>query len=516
MDDFIMEEKVLDNNAKEFINNLIPSEELKPDSIEAVAKLPSFYSKMQECEKYFGTSYSEISHDIQNSIVLRRLQQMVNTLMLNPLWKERIEAAGLIEAPKSIEEWEQLPISDKDTTSKLLMGERPGLVVPLSYNGFEVVASGGTSSGTPSEIVYSLRELEDTYKIAGEFIGKHVLNKYLAGNDPKWVLTTLADYQMWSSGTMVGGVLQHIPGINYIGAGPVCKEVYQHILSYKGPKTIMGISQGIALLADLGADLDEEARKSFRVALYGSGLLSQSKQLELKKIYPNLEIMSYFAATQAETIGVQLSSESYLAAVPGLHFIEIVDENGHAVKEGEEGELVVTRLHAHEAPLIRFKVGDRMIRRPNIDEEHLKTQQFQFVGRSSDVIHLGDTQYPARQVYESLQREFEKAGVFDLNAVAKEIQFLNNRKDGVLYFIALADNPEGLNYKLKSTLGEEGTKNLFIKALAGALSIFNKGEANAKSIGKLQYDFKIKFVNKDSNEIYETNLGKVPLIRDIC
>lgn len=509
------EKKICDNTIKEFIDKLIPPIELKPNSIESVVKLPSFYSKMQECEKYFGTSYSEISHDIQDAIVLRRLQQMVNTLMLNPIWKERIKEAGLKKAPNSIEEWEKLPISDKNTTSELFMGSRPGLVVPLSYNGFEIVASGGTSSGTPAETVYSLRELQDTYKIAGEFIGKHVLNKYLAGDDPKWVMTTLADYQMWSSGTMVGGVLQHIPGINYIGAGPVSKEVYQHILSYNGPKAIMGISQGIALLADFGTDLEEEARKSFRVALYGSGLLSQSKQLELKRIYPNLEIMSYFAATQAETIGLQLSSESYLVSVPGLHFIEIVDEKGCAVAEGEEGDLVITRLHAHEAPLIRFKVGDKMIRRPNIDEPCLKTQQFQFVGRSSDIIHLCDTQYPARQVYESLQREFIDADILDLNDVAKEIQFLNNRRDTVLYFIASADDSEGLNSKLKNTLGEEGIKDLFIKALAGSLSIFNKGEANASSIKKTQYDFKIKFVNRGSDELYKTKVGKIPLIRDV-
>ena len=31
------------------------------------------------------------------------------------------------------------------------------------------------------ETVYSLRELQDTYKLAGRFIGAHVLHKYLIG-----------------------------------------------------------------------------------------------------------------------------------------------------------------------------------------------------------------------------------------------------------------------------------------------------------------------------------------------
>ncbi|NJL41802.1 MAG: hypothetical protein HC899_37860 [Leptolyngbyaceae cyanobacterium SM1_4_3] len=131
-----------------------------------------------------------------------------------------------------------MPVSDKSVMNEFFMGSRPGLVVPLSYGGFEIVASGGTSSGLPVEMVYSLRELQDTYKIAGEFIGEYVLGDYLAGDEPKWVATTLADFQMWSSGTMVGGVLQNIPGINYLAAGPVMKEVYQHIMCYEGRKRL--------------------------------------------------------------------------------------------------------------------------------------------------------------------------------------------------------------------------------------------------------------------------------------
>ena len=503
------------SSIEELVNQLITPAELAPSSIDEVTKLPSFFEKMKECERHYQTKYSEIDHSIQNALVLRRLQQMTNTLMLNPLWKKLIEQSGLREAPRNFEEWQQLPISDKGTMSDFFMGSRPGLVVPLNYGGFEIVASGGTSGGSPVEMVYSLRELHDTYKIAGDFMGQYMLRDYLAGNDPKWVITTLADYQMWSSGTMVGGVLQHIPGINYIGAGPVRKEVYQHLLSYKGPKAIMGISQGIAILTDLGVGLKEEARKSFRVALYGSGVLPHRKQLELKELYPNLEILSYFAATQAETIGLQLSSESYLAAVPGLHLIEIVDDEGRWVAEGEEGELVITRLHAHEAPLPRFKLGDRMIRRPNLDGPGLKTQQFEFLGRSGDLIHLGDTQYPAPPVYASLCRELKAADVFDLEALAHEIQFLNNRKMKTLYLIASVDDVDSLISRMEKMLGAERIRRLFIESLTNVLSIFNKGEANFNSLEKTGYSFEIKLVNRGSDEIHRTEIGKVPLIRDI-
>ncbi|NET03367.1 MAG: hypothetical protein F6K16_01240 [Symploca sp. SIO2B6] len=504
-----------EDSIEELVEQLITPEELKPSSIEEVVKLPPFFEKMKECERLCETTYSEIDHSIQNALVLRRLQQMTNTLMLNPLWKERIEQSGLKEAPRNFEEWQQLPISDKETMRHFFMGERPGMVVPLNYGGFEIVASGGTSGDLPVETVYSLQELDDTYKIAGQFIGQYVLPNFLTGNDPKWAINTYADYQMWSSGTMVGGVFQKIPNVNYIGAGPVRKEVYQHMMSYKGSKAIVGMSQTIGILGNFGIGLSEEARTSLRAAFYCSGVLPYRKQLELKEFYPNLEILSYFSATQAEAIAMQLSSESYLAIVPGLFLIEVVDDEGRWVAEGEEGELVLTRLHVHKAPLIRYKLGDKVVRRPNLDAPRLKTQQFEFVGRSGDTLHLTDTQFSAPRAYAALCHKLKAADVCELEALAHEFQFFNNRRESILYLIASVDDVFTLTSKMKNMLGEEGITRLFKESLGRSLSIFNEGEANPYYLEKTGYRFEIKFVNRWSEEIYRTELGKVPLIRDI-
>ena len=275
----------------------------------------------------------------------------------------------------------------------------------------------------------------------------------------------------------------------------------------------MGISSGIGILTDLGEGMDEAARHSFRVAMYGSGLVPNRKQVELKEMYPNLVIMSYFAATQAETIGLQLVPEGCLTAVPGLHLIEIVDENGQWVKEGEEGELVVTRLHAHEAPLIRFKIGDRMIRRAAIDTPSLKAQQFEFVGRSGDMIHLGDTQYSAQTAYDALCSELKST--LDLDKQAHDVQFVNHRKEKSLYLVATVDDVAGLTAKVDGELGEKGVKKAFIDALIGSLSLFNKGEANPLYLEKSGYRFSLKLVERGSAQLHLTTVGKVPLIRDI-
>ncbi|MCX4670923.1 hypothetical protein OG453_30220 [Streptomyces sp. NBC_01381] len=501
--------------ATELAHWLIPDWELRPESVEAVTALPSFASKLQECERVCQAPYSEVSHEVQEALVLRRLQQMVNTVLLNPLWRDRLRGAGTLQAPDSYEAWQRIPLSDKDVQRDFFMESRPGMVVPLTRGEFEIVASGGTSGGRPLEVVYALRELKDTYEIAGRFMGAYQLAQHLGGSDPKWLFTTLADYQMWSSGTMVGGVLQHVPGVNYVGAGPVTAPVLEHMFSYKGPKALMGISAGIGILSELGAGMRQESRESFRVALYGSGVLSQRKRVELQALYPNLSILSYFAATQAETVGLQLDAASpYLSAVPGLHFIEIVDENGRWVEEGEEGELVVTRLHAHEAPLLRLKLGDRMIRRPRTEGPGLKTQRFEFAGRTGDVLHINDSQYSAARAYASLRDELKAVEAVDLDAVAHEVQFVNNREGKTITLFVSVDDVLGMTYRTDTTLGPYGVQQVFVNALPRSLSLFNHGEANPASIEKTGYSFQLKFVPRHSAEIERTAVGKVPLVRD--
>ncbi|MCP2338451.1 hypothetical protein [Actinomadura rupiterrae] len=502
-------------SAEDLAARLIPDREMRPRSADEVAALPPFAAKLAECGRLAGVPYCEAPREVQDALVLRRLGQIVNTALLNPLWRERLHHFGVTSAPESLAEWERIPLSDKAVQRDMLMGARAGMVVPIERGGFQVVASGGTSDGLPLEVVYSLRELSDTYRIAGAFMGAYQLAPHLRGPGPRWLSTTLADYQMWSSGTMVGGVLASVPGVNYIGAGPVTPPVLAHMFSYPGPKALMGITGSIGLLPELGAGMPLPARESFRVAMYGSGLLPQRKRDELRAVYPNVSVLSYFAATQAECVGLQLDpARPELAAVPGLHLVEIVDEQGRAVPEGAEGELVVTRLHAHETPLLRLKLGDRMIRRPALDGPGPRTDLFEFAGRTGDVLHLNDSQYSAVLAHAALVAELRAATGIDLDRAAHEIQFHNHRESRVLVLLAAVDDAERMTAELDAALGPAGARPLFTAALPRALSLFNDREATPESIERAGYGFRLLLVPRGSAEIERTVVGKVPLVRD--
>lgn len=498
------------------LDRLFNAAEITPATIDEVIAQETFASKLKQCPALFGKPFHQIDLDTQNAIIFRRLQQMFNTLNLNPLWQERFRRSGVSETPQSFTDWQQLPITDRDTLHDFYMGKhREGVVVPLTHGGFEVVASGGTSGGLPIETVYSQRELHDTYEIAGHFMGNFVLPNFLQGDDPRWIITTLTDYEMWSSGTMIGGVLQRTPGVNFVAAGPMTEMVYQHVMSFFGPKAIMGMSRELEGLIPLGKNLPLESRESFRLAIYGSGIIQSKKIEELKALYPNLQILSYFASNQAEAIGMQLQPDAFLTSVPGLHLVEIVDANGKWVEVGEEGELLITRLHAKEAPVPRMQLGDRMIRRPDFQSVFLVAEQFEYAGRSSDILHLGESHYAARPVYTALCTILHHAGFVNIDGVSHEIQLQNDRKEKMLHLVVSIDDPEGHLAQLNRLFDELRMREFFIQALKQALPFFDQTEKHLLALDNIVYHFGIRFVAQESPEIHRTRVGKVPLIRDV-
>lgn len=73
------------------------------------------------------------------------------------------------------------------------------------------------------------------------------------------------------------------------------------------------------------------------------------------------------------------------------HWVEIVDGNGDAVAEGEEGRVLVTTLHNRVMPLIRYDIGDRAVKGPGACECGWDTPTLQaVVGRTADHFRLRD------------------------------------------------------------------------------------------------------------------------------
>jgi len=72
----------------------------------------------------------------------------------------------------------------------------------------------------------------------------------------------------------------------------------------------------------------------------------------------NIELYSTYASTEMSTAFAECEFQQGGHHHPELIIVEVLDEDNNPVKDGEDGELVITTLGVEAMPLLRFKTGD--------------------------------------------------------------------------------------------------------------------------------------------------------------
>lgn len=79
----------------------------------------------------------------------------------------------------------------------------------------------------------------------------------------------------------------------------------------------------------------------------------------LRRIYGR-PVVNEYGSCEAGLMAFECPAGS-LHQMHDSHYIEVVDDSGRPLSPGVPGELVVTALHSHAVPLIRYRMGDRAI-----------------------------------------------------------------------------------------------------------------------------------------------------------
>jgi phenylacetate-CoA ligase len=116
-------------------------------------------------------------------------------------------------------------------------------------------------------------------------------------------------------------------------------------------------------------------------------------------------VVNEYGASELDTIAITDANGAWILSDENV-YVEVVDEDGLPVEYGQTGRLLVTSLHNHAFPMIRYDLGDfGAIARGNTSELlHLQ-------GRSNDLIQLPSGKvaagltfyYVARQLLEQQQ-----------------------------------------------------------------------------------------------------------------
>lgn len=101
------------------------------------------------------------------------------------------------------------------------------------------------------------------------------------------------------------------------------------------------------------------------------------------------QIYDTYGCSEGVLIAAQLDGKYYYVMNTHVH-IEILDKNNNPVKDGEMGEITITRLDNYSQPLIRYKVGDLGILLPLKEYPDKRNFPFQILkeicGRTGDIV----------------------------------------------------------------------------------------------------------------------------------
>lgn len=125
----------------------------------------------------------------------------------------------------------------------------------------------------------------------------------------------------------------------------------------------------VAIIPGYGYHLLREAIKqgrdfsNLKFMIFGAERVSPAFREKMKELLAQVganevNILATYASTEFKTAWLQCAEHTGYHLYPDLEFVELVDEDGRRVKEGEPGEVVYTALDWRGTVVVRYRTGD--------------------------------------------------------------------------------------------------------------------------------------------------------------
>lgn len=253
---------------------------------------------------------------------------------------------------RSLEDLKKLPVTTKDDLQKF---NNDFFCVDTSKIVDYVTTSGTT--GKPVFFGLTDKDLDRlAYNEAISFACSGISNE-----DTVQLMTTI-DRRFMAGLAYFLGARKLGAGIIRVGAG-IPELQWDSIRKFK-PTYLIAVPSFLLKLIEYAEknNIDQNTSSVKGVICIGEQLRDQdfSPNVLSEKIKEkwDIELYSTYASTEMSTAFAECQFLQGGHHHPELIIVEILDDNNESVKEGEEGELVVTTLGVEAMPLLRFKTGD--------------------------------------------------------------------------------------------------------------------------------------------------------------
>jgi phenylacetate-CoA ligase len=272
------------------------------------------------------------------------------TLTNSPFYKKLYNSIGIdVNAIQSIDDIKKLPFTRKsDINNDLICVDQEKIV--------DICLTSGTS-GTPTIVPLTSGDLarlafneQIAFKIAG-----------VTSLDTMLICAAVDKCFMAGIAYFLGGVKLNA---RMVRAGSNDSAQSWEMIDFTDATVIVGVPSLIYRIGQYALKngknpADTKVRKLIAIGepIRDKNLNPISVAQELERMW-NARIFSTYASSEIATTFCECEEQQGGHVRPELNVVEIIDNNGNSVPDGEIGEVVTTPLGVTGMPLMRFKTGD--------------------------------------------------------------------------------------------------------------------------------------------------------------
>ncbi|HEY9168503.1 MAG TPA: hypothetical protein VIN72_03360 [Lutibacter sp.] len=182
----------------------------------------------------------------------------------------------------------------------------------------------------------------------------------------------------------------------YVAFGLSDDEVEKLLIKQKGKKNwhLAGYASSLYVLADVCCRKNITGVTFDKAISFGDKMFPHYRK-RIKEAF-GCDVIDTYGLSEDLTIATQKDNQYYYILSPHV-YVEILDDNGNEVNDGEMGHVIATSLDAYAMPLIRFDTGDLAIKLPR--EKYPPKRDLnlpmmeRIIGRDTDIVKTSSGKY---------------------------------------------------------------------------------------------------------------------------
>ena len=332
--------------------------------------------------EYLDPELETMSREQIEALQVERLKATVAHCMNNPIYKARLEKAGVTpESITSVEDIRRIPF----TTKQDLRENYPfGLAsVPLTEC-VRLHSSSGTT-GNPTVILHTQKDLD-------EWANQVARNLWMVGLRLDDVFQNSSGYGMFTGGLGFQYGAERLGMLTVpAAAGNSLRQI--KFMTDFGTTALHAVPSYVTRLYEVMQEQGVDPRKDTKLKILAIGAEPHSEE-QRQRIENMLGVKAYNSFGMSEMcgpgVGFECKEQNGLYFWEDYYIVEIVDpETLEPVPDGEIGELILTSINREAMPLLRYRTRDltRVLGRGcPCGRNHVRIDRMK--GRSDDMMVL--------------------------------------------------------------------------------------------------------------------------------